>query len=111
MALGHKTGGRKKGSANKITTVQRAQIQEFINRNWPNVQAMLDDVWHGIEIEKTMPDGTTVVGRLNADPKGALEIVHKFMRFCVADLGRLEVTGADGGALQVHIVDPGAKAK
>lgn len=102
---GERRGGRKKGTPNKITAVQRAAIQAFLDRNWANADEMLEDVWHGIEIEKQMPDGTTVVGRLNADPKGALDIMAKFAEFAIPKLGRVEHTGEDGGPVEFVIRD------
>jgi hypothetical protein len=85
--------------------VQRAAIQSFLDRNWKNADEMLEDVWHGIEIEKQMPDGSTVVGRLNADPKGALDIMAKFAEFAIPKLGRTEITGEDGGPVRIIKVD------
>ena len=102
---GERRGGRKKGTPNRLTSVQRAAFQAFLDENWPNAKQMLEDTWHGIEIEKQLPDGTTVVGRLNADPKGALEMLHKFAKFCVPELGRVEHTGEDGGPLEFVIRD------
>jgi hypothetical protein len=102
---GERRGGRKKGTPNKITAVQRAAIQSFLDRNWKNADEMLEDVWHGIEIEKQMQDGTTVVGRLNADPKGALDIMAKFAEFAIPKLGRTEITGEDGGPVRIIKVD------
>jgi hypothetical protein len=102
---GERRGGRKKGTPNKVTAVQRAAIQAFLDRNWESADEMLEDVWHGIEIEKQMPDGTTVVGRLNADPKGALDIMAKFAEFAIPKLGRVEHTGEGGAAIVFRIED------
>jgi hypothetical protein len=102
---GERRGGRKKGTPNKVTAVQRAAIQAFLDRNWENADEMLEDVWHGIEIEKQMPDGTTVVGRLNADPKGALDIMAKFAEFAIPKLGRTEIAGDAKAPLVFKIED------
>lgn len=102
---GERRGGRKKGVPNKITMVQREAFQAFLDRNWTKVDEMLEDVWHGIEIEKQMPDGTTVVGRLNADPKGALDILAKFAEFAVPKLGRTEHVGDGGGPVEFVVRD------
>jgi uncharacterized cupin superfamily protein len=66
---------------------------------------MLEDCWHGIEIEKMMPDGSVVTGRFNADPGKAAELTLKAMEFCVPKLGRLEHTGEDGGPVEFVIRD------
>jgi hypothetical protein len=105
MAIGKKTGGRKKGVPNKITRELREVIKAFCDQAVPQLPQMLEDCWHGIEIEKQMPDGSTVVGRLNADPGKAAELTLKAMEFCVPKLGRTEVTGEDGGPIRIVKVD------
>jgi uncharacterized cupin superfamily protein len=64
---------------------------------------MLEDCWHGIEIEKVMPDGSVVTGRFNADPGKAAELTLKAMEFCIPKLGRLEHTGAEGKPIVFRI--------
>lgn len=92
--------GRKKGSPNKVTAEGRAILLALVEKRMPDLDAMIEDTWHGIEIEKQMPDGTTVVGRLNADPAGAAKIVLAASEFCFPKIGRTEVTGANGGPLR-----------
>ncbi len=97
---GERRGGRKKGTPNRVTMFTRETFQKLIEGNVPHLQAMLDEVRYGIEIEKQMPDGQTVVGRLNADPKGALDVLIKLAEFCIPKLGRTEVTGENGGPVR-----------
>ena len=39
-----KTGGRKKGTQNKVTTDLRASVKSFLDSNWPQVQAEFDQM-------------------------------------------------------------------
>ena len=38
MAKGHKTGGREKGTPNKITADLRERIHDFLSENWQFIQ-------------------------------------------------------------------------
>ena len=104
MAPGRKTGGRKKGTPNKQTAEMRALIARALESKLRELPAILDETRYGIEIEKTLEDGKTVTGRLNADPKGAGDLIAKFARFCVPELGKNELTGPDGGPLEVVVL-------
>lgn len=103
--------GRKKGVPNKVTTETREAFRLLIEGEHENLKAALDEVRFGIEIEKQVPgigpDGKptvqTVVGRLNADPKGYLDTIAKLAKFCLPELGRLEHTGEGGAPIQVVI--------
>jgi hypothetical protein len=102
MAKGRKTGGRKKGSLNKIQHEARVVLASIVDKKLNELDAMIDETRYGIEIEKTMTvDGkqVTVLGRLNADPGRAAKLVLEAAEYCVPKLSRHEVTGADGGAI------------
>lgn len=103
MAPGRKTGGRKKGTPNKVTQEARLVFASLLDKKGPELEAMIDETRYGIEIEKQMPDGQTVVGRLNADPGKAADLVLKMAEFCIPKLARSEVSGADGGPIQVIV--------
>jgi hypothetical protein len=92
MALGRKTGGRKKGTPNKVTRDMRAMFKSIVDGKMDDLPAMIDEARYGIEIEKQMPDGTTVVGRMNADPAKAAGLVLQAAEFCVPKLARTEQT-------------------
>ena len=108
MALGRKTGGRRKGSKNLSTPQIREAFRCLVEGEIDNLREALHEVRFGIEIEKTMPgpNGTpvTVIGRLNADPKGYLDVIAKMAKFCIPELGRIEATGEGGGPIIVEIV-------
>ncbi len=101
MAKGQKTGGRRKGTPNRIKGEAREVLDLLIDKRLPDLDAMIEDAWHGIEIEKQMPDGTTVVGRLNADPARAARLVLEAYK--LRHPPPVQVTGVDGGAITVVI--------
>lgn len=110
MAKGFKTGGRAKGTPNKTTGRIREAFQMLIEGEIEELRTALHEVRYGIEIEKQVPspDGkgtVTVVGRLNADPKGYLDTIGKLAEFCAPKLARSEHTGEDGGPVEFVIRD------
>jgi len=110
MAQGRKTGGRQKGTPNRVDSETRAILKRIVDKRLKDLDAMIEDTWRGIEIEKQMPDGTTVVGRLNADPGRAAKLVLEAAKFVVPELARAEVVGADGGPLIINIVKAASKS-
>lgn len=102
---GERRGGRKKGTPNKITIEQRQLVKALLDKKLPDLEQMIEETRFGIEIEKQMQDGQTVVGRLNADPKGAAELMIKLMEFSIPKLGRMEHVGEDGGPVEFVIRD------
>lgn len=81
MAAGRKTGGRTKGTPNKVTTDTRALISELAEKNAHNVQSWLD---------------TTA----KESPGKALDLYIKLLEFSVPKLVRAEHIGEDGGPIQ-----------
>lgn len=84
--------GRPKGSKNKIPKPAKVILEAIFANQAPQLEAMIEETRYGIEIEKTLPDGKVVTGRLNADPRGAADLVLKMGEFCVPKLQRMEVT-------------------
>ena len=111
MAKGRKTGGRTKGTPNKVTPQIREHFRQLIEGELDQLKDALHEVRFGIEIEKQVqaigPDGKptmqTILGRLNADPKGYIDSIARLARFCLPELGKIEHTGEDGGAVQIVI--------
>ena len=52
--------GRKKGVPTRATAEAKAIFKKMLDGLAPEVEGWLRECAHGIEIEKTMPDGTTV---------------------------------------------------
>jgi len=98
-------GGRKKGTPNRVTRELREILRAVADKKAPELEAMIDETRYGIEIEKTLPDGRVVTGRLNADPGKAAELLLKLFEFGTPKLARSEVVGDGGGPVVVEIVN------
>ena len=80
---GHpKTGGRTKGVPNKSTAKAREAIAAFVDANSSRLEGWLD------KIEQ------------DEGPRAAFDSFTKLVEYHVPKLGRQEVTGPDGGAVQ-----------
>jgi hypothetical protein len=88
-------GGRAKGKPNKVTTEARVIFQALLNKMAPEAEAWLRECAQGIEIEKTLENGTTVVGRFDADPGKAVDLLLKMSEFYFPKLARTEKTIID----------------
>jgi hypothetical protein len=99
MAPGRKTGGRKKGTPNRVTAEARSIFAQVLEKTAPEMQRWFSECGDGIEIEKTTiaPDGTpvTVLGRMNADPGKALDLMIKLAEYHFPKLQRMEKGIAD----------------
>ena len=114
--------GRPRGVPNSVTTRARnifadtwykltPEIEDWIRRAAEGEAGELVKVIDGVPTVVLDAVGNPVMVRKGADPLGAADLLVRMAEYHVPKLARHEVTGADGGALQVHIVDPGAKAK
>lgn len=79
-------GGSRKGIPNKATANARAAIAKFVDGNADRLNRWLD------EIEEK--DG----------PKAAFQCFSDLLEYHVPKLSRTELTGKDGGALQVNVI-------
>lgn len=102
MAKGRKTGGRKPGTPNKVTADMREAFRMLVEGEVDQLREALHEVRFGTVIEKQTDQGT-VIGRLNADPKGYLDVIAKLSEFCIPKLGRTELAGDQGGPVVVEI--------
>lgn len=94
MAKGKKYGGRTKGTPNKATLAAREAIAQFVDGNAARLQGWLDEI--------AEEEGA----------KAAFECFTDLLEYHVPKLARTELTGPDGGQLQVQIVrysDPATK--
>lgn len=82
--------GRVKGTPNKVTAKTREIFTKVLAMTAEDMERWFKECGDGIEIEKTMPDGTIVTGRLNADPGKALEVMLKLAEFSFPKLARIE---------------------
>jgi hypothetical protein len=95
MATGRKTGGgSRKDIPNKATADARKAIAAFVDGNADRLQGWLDQVANGRQDEET---GEWLV---LPNPVKAYELFQSVIEYHVPKLGRQEVTGANGDAIQ-----------
>lgn len=80
--------GRPKGSPNKATAAVREAIAVFAEGNAHKLQEWLDDVASG-------------AGGNRPDPAKAADLYLRAIEYHIPKLARTELTGKDGGALEV----------
>ena len=80
--------GRPKGSPNKATAAVREAIAVFAEGNAHKLQEWLDDVANG-------------VGGNRPDPAKAADLYLRAIEYHIPKLARTEMTGPDGGPVQV----------
>lgn len=85
-----KTGGRKKGTPNKVTADFRETVQKLLADNAENVGRWLTLVAEGDGSEGGKPD-----------PAKALDLLAKLAEYAAPKLGRTEHVGDGGGPVQV----------
>lgn len=86
--------GRRKGVPNRVTTEFRDTIRRLLEDNSENVGRWLESVAEG--------DGDSV----KPDPGKALDLVAKLAEFAAPKLSRTELTGKDGGAIDIRDITP-----
>jgi len=100
---GERRGGRKAGTPNKASADARAAIAKFVDRNSDRLQGWLDAIAEGVTDE----EGKVITP---PNPVKAFELFQSVIEYHVPKLARTELTGKDGGPLQVNIVDPTRRA-
>ncbi len=80
--------GRPKGVPNRSTIEFRETISALLSDNSENVQKWLTDVANGNEYRKP-------------DPYRALDLLAKLAEYAAPKLSRTEMTGPEGGAIQI----------
>ena len=91
-----KTGGRVKGTPNKVNREFRETVRKLLDENADNVGTWITQVAQGH-------------GENKADPAKALDLLAKLAEFAAPKLGRIEHTGKDGGPMEsitrIELVD------
>jgi len=82
--------GRPKGVPNRTTIEFRETIQKLLDKNTDNVSIWLEDVAKGDVTQDRKPD-----------PYRALDMLAKLAEYAAPKLSRTEMTGVDGGPVQV----------
>ena len=114
MAPGRKTGGRKKGTPNHVTTGARKRILALWDSIGPDMEDWLRRCAEG-EPVPMVKDGTPVIDqagnpvmvRRGEDPGKAFLAALQMLEYVLPKLGRTEVVGEGGGAITVRVVKYG----
>ena len=109
--------GRKRGVPNKATSDVREAIANLLQMNVENFSLWLGQVANGIKQPPPMlPEDAEADEEpetkwlLRPDPGKALDIAMGMAEYHIPKLARTELTGENGGPLQVNIVDPTRRA-
>ena len=86
-----KTGGRVKGTPNKVNREFRETVRKLLDDNAENVGTWITQVAEGH-------------GENKADPAKALDLMAKLAEFAAPKLGRVEHVGEGGGPVLQEIV-------
>lgn len=102
--------GRPAGSVNKATKTFRDTVNALLESNSENVATWLQQVADGIP-EVMDADGKVATKGIPAAPEKALDLLAKLAEYAAPKLARTEITGPDGGPMQLQqvrrvIVDP-----
>lgn len=84
-----KTGGRKKGTPDKVTSEFRETVRKLLEDNNANFGRWLTLVADGDGSDTGKPD-----------PAKALDLIVKLAEYAAPKLGRVEHTGANGGPIE-----------
>ena len=88
--LTNKGRGRPKGAVNRVTNEFRETVRCLLEDNSENVSRWLTLVAEGDELKEIRPD-----------PYKALDMIAKLAEYAAPKLSRTEMTGANGGPVQV----------
>lgn len=111
MAPGRKTGGRTKGTPNKVTSAAREAFLATFGKLEGDLEGWIRKTAEGEEqplMIKGVPilreDGKPVMVRVGADPGKAADLLIRMAEYHFPKLGRTEVSGPDGGPVQHRVL-------
>jgi hypothetical protein len=112
MAKGRKTGGRQKGTANKVTSAAREAFLATFGKLEGELEGWIRKTAEGIEVpiftkdrQPVLLDGKQVLVREGADPGKAADLLIRMAEYHFPKLGRQELVGEDGGPVEFVIRD------
>lgn len=105
MALGKKTGGRAKGTANKATMEARQAIASFVDGNAHRLTEWLDQVAQGVKVQDPETGEEKFV--VPPNPAKAFDMFQSVVEYHVPKLARMEVGGTKEGE-PIKIEDGGS---
>ena len=89
-----KSGGRQKGTPNKVTHDFRVSVADLLEANAKEMAGWL----------KSVAEGAPEFGR-EPDPARALDLLAKLAEYAAPKLGRVEHTGEGGGPVHVTSIE------
>lgn len=92
MAKGRKTGGRTKGTPNRITSAHREAWQATFENLKPDLEGWIREA-------------------ARRDPGRAADLVIKLAEFHTPKLGRQELVGENGGSIVIEVIKFGGDAQ
>jgi hypothetical protein len=111
MAKWQKTGGRIKGTPNKVTSAARSAFMATFGRIEGELEEWIRRGANGEMVplmrrgEPVLDDrGLPVMVRMGADPLKAAAIIAQMAEYHFPKLGRTELVGDGGSPIQVQIV-------
>jgi hypothetical protein len=103
-------GGRPPGSPNRLTKEARAAIADFVDGNAHRLQDWLDRVADGVARcdasgKQLIDDDGNLEWLVPPNPEKAFNLFQGVVEYHVPKLARSELTGANGGPINVASVD------
>jgi hypothetical protein len=96
MAHGYKTGGRRAGTPNKVTSDTREAICQLLEGNSHKLSKWIDAVADGVTVVRRAKDGSESFEYLvKPNPAKAFDMFQSLLEFHVPKLMRMQVGGND----------------
>jgi hypothetical protein len=105
MAKGQKTGGRAKGTPNKVTSAAREAFLATFGKLECDLEKWIRDTAEGWEAVRVTKDGALITVREGRDPGKAADLLIRMAEYHFPKLGRTEVTGEGGGPVEFVVRD------
>lgn len=99
---GERRGGRKKGTANKLTKDAREAFRMVYEGRLEDLNRWIQETGDGFEATHFLADGTAIP-YLEKNPGKAADLLLRMAEHFIPKLTRTEVSGADGEPLQVVV--------
>jgi hypothetical protein len=109
MAKGRKTGGRTKGTPNRVASAAKEAFLATFGKLDRDLEKWIRECAEGQEVTKTDKEGNTVKLRMGADPGKAADLLIRMAEYHFPKLGRQEVVGDGGGPVEFVIRDVAAE--
>lgn len=100
MAKGRKTGGRKKGTPNKVNALAHMAFLAAFQRRIDDLDRWIRETGDGFEAVHFLSDGTKIP-YLERNPAKAAEILTRLAEYHFPRKAAVALTDSDGGPVRV----------